>query len=86
MWLPFFVQKLPFDPLEWLASNFSQQYHPWIKHLGREKNRGDRQLKKLLIVKQFSLPAPYKTYTKQFGEYSLSGCKGLIKSHKETIP
>ena len=37
---------------EWLASNFSLQYRPWIKHEGHENKGNDHQLKKLLIVRQ----------------------------------
>ena len=39
-------------PPEWLASNFSLQYHTWIKHKGHENKLNDHQLKKLLIVRQ----------------------------------
>ena len=31
----------PCNPWEWLASNFSFQYHPWIKHLGHENKGND---------------------------------------------
>ena len=31
----------PFSPWEWLASNFSFQYHPLIKHLGHENKGND---------------------------------------------
>ena len=43
------------DSWEWLASNFSLQYHPWIKHKGQENKGKDHQLKKLLIVTQILL-------------------------------
>ena len=45
----------PFNPLWWLASEFSLQYHSWIKHLGHENRGDDHQLKKVLIVKQILL-------------------------------
>ena len=39
-------------PQEWLASNFSLQYHLWITYLGH-KNKGiDQQVKKSLTVTQ----------------------------------
>ena len=34
----------PFNPLWWLASEFSLQYHSWIKHLGHENKGNDHQL------------------------------------------
>ena len=40
----------PLTPLEWLASKFSLQYHPWITYLGHENNGNDQKLQKLLIV------------------------------------
>ena len=43
------------NPKEWLAPNFSLQYHPRIPHLGYESKGNDCQLKKLLIVKQILL-------------------------------
>ena len=45
----------PFNPWEWPASNFSFQYHPWIKHLGHENKGNDNQLKNLLIIRQILL-------------------------------
>ena len=45
----------PFNPLWWLASEFSLQYHSWIKHLGHENRGDDHQLKKVLIMKQILL-------------------------------
>ena len=45
----------PFDPWEWLVSNFSLQYHHWIAHDGHENKGHDQQLKKLLIVRQILL-------------------------------
>ena len=46
------VNYKPFNPWKWLASNFSFQYHPWIKHWGHNENKGnDGQLKNLLIIK-----------------------------------
>ena len=52
-YLPFKNTSI-FNPLmpEWPASNFSFQFHPWIKHQGH-KNRGNDNLQKnQLIVKQ----------------------------------
>ena len=43
---------VPFDPWDWLASNFSLQYLPLIKHLGHKNKENDHQLKRLLNVKQ----------------------------------
>ena len=45
----------PFDCYEWLASNFSLQYYPWITHEGHENKENGHQPKKLLIVKQILL-------------------------------
>ena len=39
-------------PKEWLASNFSLQYHPWIKHEGHKNEENDHQLNMVLIIKQ----------------------------------
>ena len=44
----------PFYPLEWLASNFSKHYTPWIKCKGYKNKRNDQQFK-FLIVKQIAL-------------------------------
>ena len=33
----------PFNTLEWLASIFSLQDHPWFKHEGHENKGNDRQ-------------------------------------------
>ena len=35
-----------------IYSNFSSQYHPWIKHEGHENKANDHQVKKLLIFEQ----------------------------------
>ena len=43
------------SPKEWQASNFSLQYHPWIKHGSHENRLDDHQLKQLLIVHQILL-------------------------------
>ena len=45
----------PLTPKEWPASNFSQRYHPWIKHLGHKNRENDNQVKELLIVEQILL-------------------------------
>ena len=47
--------RLTIDPWEWLASNFSLQYHPWITRQCHENKGNDHQHKKLLIVKQILL-------------------------------
>ena len=39
-------------PYKWLASNFSLQYHLWIKCRGHENNRNYHQFKELIIFKQ----------------------------------
>ena len=36
----------------WLASNLALQYYPWTKHEGHERKENDRQLQKLLTVRQ----------------------------------
>ena len=41
--------------LKWPPSNFSLQYHPWIKHQSHENNGNDHQLKELLIIKEILL-------------------------------
>ena len=46
------LRHFTLQPLEWLVSNFSLQYRPWIKHEGHENKGKDHQLKKLLIVWQ----------------------------------
>ena len=46
----------PFNPWEWLSSNFTFQYHPWIEQGGHYNKGKDNQLKNLLTVKQI-LPA-----------------------------
>ena len=38
-----------FNSQEWLVSNFSLQYHPWITHEGHKNWGNDHQLKKLFI-------------------------------------
>ena len=48
-------KSLPFNLQEWLASKYSLQNHPWIKHEGHENKGIDHQPKKLLIVKQMLL-------------------------------
>ena len=39
-------------PREWLASNFSLQYHPLIKHEGHKSEENDHRLNMVLIIKQ----------------------------------
>ena len=45
----------PFDPLKWLASNFSLHYNPWTTYLGYKNMENDHLWNKLLIVKQLLL-------------------------------
>ena len=58
-----------FNSQEWLVSNFSSQYHPWITHEGHKNWGNDHQLKKLFI-KQFSLAAPKESCTEQYREHA----------------
>ena len=44
--------KINFNSLGWLASNLALQYYPWTKHEGHERKENDRQLQKLLTVRQ----------------------------------
>ena len=67
------------NPQEWLASNFSLPYHPWIT-LESHENRGvDHQLKQLLIVKQILLVSPFGNVRRTIWRISILmlGCKGL---------
>ena len=41
----------PFNPQEWLASNFSSQHHCWLKSSSQEIKGNDHHLKKLLIMR-----------------------------------
>ena len=49
---------------EWLASNFSSQYHSWIKHYSHENKGNDNQLKNFLIVQQILLASTLGTVKK----------------------
>ena len=71
----------PFDPWEWLVSNFSLQYHHWIAHEGHENKAHDQQLKKLLIVRQILLDSALgNTLGTVWRRCILMlECKGLIK-------
>ena len=51
--LPSNAMDFYLNPWEWLASNFSFQYHSWIKHYENKGN--DNQLKNLLIIRQILL-------------------------------
>ena len=42
----------PTNPLECLTSNFSFQYHPWVKHYGNKNIGKDHRVKRFLIVEQ----------------------------------
>ena len=46
------ILKSIFNSLGWLASNLALQYYPWTKHEGHERKENDRQLQKLLTVRQ----------------------------------
>ena len=63
-----YSKSLPFNLQEWLASKYSLQNHPWIKHEGHENKGIDHQPKKFLIVKQIlhvsSLGNVYRTIWK----------------------
>ena len=50
-------------PKEWLATNFSLQYHPWITHEGHKNKGFNHQLKKPLI----------EMYREQYGEFAYWG-------------
>ena len=48
------LKRLPqhFYHKEWVASNFSIQYPPWVTHYGHENRGNNHQLKEFLIAKQ----------------------------------
>ena len=46
-----------FNPEEWLASSFSLQSQPYIKHYGLENKENDHQLKTFWLFNKFSLLA-----------------------------
>ena len=48
-------QFKPFSPWEWLTSNFSVLYHPWIKHESHENGGDDHQLQLLQEYKLYIL-------------------------------
>ena len=56
------LEAKPFNPSEWLASNFSSRYHPCITHQGHENKGNNHQLKKLLIVKHILLGMDFRKY------------------------
>ena len=84
------LKRLPqhFDHKEWVASNFSIQYPPWITHYGHENKGNDHQLKEFLIVKQI-LPVStsgnvYRTVRRKC--IQKIGCKGPAdKRQKHTL-
>ena len=69
-----------FNPWEWPASNFSLQYHPWIKHWSHENHGYDQQLTKLLIFKQILLVSALGDVQRTVWRICtlMSGCRGLI--------
>ena len=54
---------------EWLAANFSKQYHCWMKHKRHENQRNDHKLVKLVILNKFSLLIPQVMFKERYGEY-----------------
>ena len=66
-----------FIPQEWLATNFSLQYHLWIKCKVHENKRNDHQFK---IIQKLLLVGTDGKYREQWGEYAYwcysVGCKG----------
>ena len=70
------TELLALDPYERLASNFSAQYHHWIKHLGHENIGCDHQ-RKLLIVKPILLVSTMGNVKKQYREYAY-WCEGVM--------
>ena len=83
--LIYFLQSfhpLFFDLWEWLASNFSLKYHPWIKHYGHENKRNDLQLKKLVIFKQILLVSTFGNVKRTVWRICILmlGCKRLKAS------
>ena len=55
---------------EWLAANFSKQYHCWMKHKRHENQGNDHKLVKLVILNKFSLLIPQVMYKERYGEYT----------------
>ena len=41
----------PFNPQDWLASNFSSQHHCWFKSSSQEIKGNDHHLKKIMIMR-----------------------------------
>ena len=64
------LETLTLHPYEWLAFNFPEQYHLWVKHEGLDNKENDRQLKKSLIVKQILLASVWELNGEQYGEYA----------------
>ena len=76
----FILNTSIFNPLmpEWPASNFSFQFHQWIKHQGH-KNRGNDNLQKnQLIVKQILLASTLGNVLRPVWRIwiLMFGCKG----------
>ena len=61
---------------EWLAANFSKQYHCWMKHKRHENQGNDHKLVKLVICNKFSLLISQVMYKERYGEYTF-WCWGL---------
>ena len=74
----------PFGSQEWPASNFSLQYHLWIKYYGHWNNGNDHQLKKLLIVKQILLISTTGNIWRTVWRICILivACKGLSHLHQ----
>ena len=60
-----------------LASIFSLQYHPWIKHESHKNRRDDHQLKQLLIVKQILLVSLFGNVWRTVWRICILGVKGF---------
>ena len=66
-------------PPKVISMNFSLQYHARITHEGYENNKKDRQLMKLLIVKQIPLVSTLGIVKRTVWRICILmlGCKGL---------
>ena len=75
-------KKLSFIHQEWLAFNFSLQYHLWIKHWCPENSRNDHKLKSFWFIDKFSLSAPWEVYREYYREYAYWCVRRLCKNSK----
>ena len=76
-----------FNPQECLASNFSLQYQPCIKHLGHENKGNDHQLKQPLIVEQILLVRTLRSFSRTVWRICILilGCIGLNRVRFKAI-